>query len=480
LSLLSHPRLAWLLLGAALAEAVLWEGGFSPTPRLVFGALALAALAVSAAADRRVAGRLIRDPLALALWALAALGALSALWTEGPAGDALRWGLVSAGYGAIVVAAGVLARRREGVVGIAAGVATLAILGGCIGVVGACLGAGPLADRIGGSWRPGGPFEYSSALALLEVSALPALLAAMCSRRRSLAAAGVAGAVIAGAVLGLADSRAELLLAALVAAIAVAIPERTVGANRAQASAAALTVAAAALLAHLIAGGHSGPGTSPGAWRLLGLAGACAALGAVWLARRAASGRRARTAVVCAASIALAVALGVGPASGAGRPARHAVHASAGAPPDGGLLHGRQHLWHAALETFASHPLVGSGADSFIVASARYQQSGPIRFAHSLPLELAAELGIGGLLIGLGLYAASGAAVWRARKRPAGWLLGPGVCAFMAAGLVDWPWHLAGSGAVWAACAGGVLGAVTFRAWPPPTPRSATTRARTR
>ena len=36
-------------------------------------------------------------------------------------------------------------------------------------------------------------------------------------------------------------------------------------------------------------------------------------------------------------------------------------------------------------------------------------------------------------------------------------VLAPLLLAFLAASLVDWPWHLAGSGAVWAACTGAVL-----------------------
>jgi hypothetical protein len=469
-----------LLLAAAVGEALLWEGGFAPVPRIVFGALALAALAASAVTDREAVRRMARRPGILALVALAAFAALSAVWTAGAAGDALRWALVAAGYGAIAVTAGVLTRARNGVNRLAALVCALAIIGGAIGLVAACVIGEPLADRIAGSWRPGGPLEYSSALALLEVSALPALLVAMCSPRRGLAAAGVIGATIAGAVLGLADSRAELLLAALIGCAAIALPWSTLRTSRAQAAAATLWVAASGLGAHLIAGGWFPAGTLPGPWRLLALAGACALLATIWLARGLNPGRRPQVAIACVLSIGLLVVLSTGAASGASNAPRAALHTATGSGLDSGLFHGRLHLWHAGLETFAAHPLLGAGADSFMVASARYQQSGPIRFAHNLPLELGAELGVGGLLLCLWLYAASGAAAWRARRRSAGWLLGPGMCAFLAASLVDWPWHLAGSGAVWALCTGGVIGAVTFRPWPRATRPSATTAARTR
>ncbi|HWF24030.1 MAG TPA: O-antigen ligase family protein, partial [Solirubrobacteraceae bacterium] len=193
------------------------------------------------------------------------------------------------------------------------------------------------------------------------------------------------------------------------------------------------------------------------------------------------AGRRARVAITGAVTIALVAAVSVGPAAGAGASPRPAGRATAGLEPNGGLFHGRLHLWDAALKVFAARPLAGSGADSFIVASARYQRSGPIAFAHDLPLELAAELGVVGLLLSLGLYATTGSALWRARNRAAAWLLGPGAGAFLAAGLIDWPWHLAGSGAVWAACTGGVIGSVTFRSeCRSPTQPSVTTGERMR
>jgi O-antigen ligase len=475
--------LAALLLAAAVAEAVLWAGGFAQTSQFVFAALALAALiaGAGAGADRRRVARLMRQPLALTLAALAVLGALSAAWTVAAVGDALRWALVAAAYAAVVVAAAAIAGRQGGVQRIAGGVCVLAILAGVIGVVAACVIGEPLADRIGGSWRPGGPLEYSAALALLEVSALPALLAAMCSRRHGIATAGVAGVTTAGAVLGLAGSRAEFLVAGLIGCAAIVLPRRTLQTDRRQAAAAVLVVLSAALLAHLIAGGYYAPGSSPGGWRLLALTGACALLCVVWLVRGAVGRRRTPVAITVVVSIALVVVLSLGGATGAGVTSQAARHATAGVEPNGGLFHGRLHLWDAALKVFAAHPLGGSGADSFILASARYQDSGPIAFAHDLPLELAAELGVGGLLLCLSLYGTTGAALWRARGRPAAWLLGPGTAAFLAAGLVDWPWHLAGSGAVWAACTGGVIGSVTFRSqWRPRTQRSATTVARMR
>jgi O-antigen ligase len=132
--------------------------------------------------------------------------------------------------------------------------------------------------------------------------------------------------------------------------------------------------------------------------------------------------------------------------------------AGRGVGPAGGFLHGRASTWRAAIETFADRPFSGTGADAFLTGSARHQGGQTIAFAHSLPLELAAELGLVGLVLAIALYAAVARGVWRARHARAAWLLGPAAAAFLIASLVDWPWHLAGAGAVWALAVGALAG----------------------
>jgi hypothetical protein len=151
-------------------------------------------------------------------------------------------------------------------------------------------------------------------------------------------------------------------------------------------------------------------------------------------------------------------------ARGGGEPAYGARVADAQAAPRpraGGFWHGRLHTWRATIDTIRDRPLAGAGADAFLVASARHQQDGPVRFAHDLPLELTAELGVPGGVLALALYAATAAALWRARRTRAAWLFGPAAAAFLGASLLDWPWHLAGSGAVWAAALGAIAGAAS-------------------
>jgi O-antigen ligase len=363
-----------------VAIGVFAEGGYSGGARVAFG---VAAVCAGLLAIRR--DGLPREPLALVLVALAALGALSALWTLGPADRTLRWALVCAGYAGVVVAAAAVARRRWGVELLAGAVAAVAAGAGLAGLIAALLHAPPYAERIAGVWRPGGPFEYPPALALLEVCALPTLLAAVTARRRPTRLVGACGLAVAAGVLVLAASRTAL-------AMAVAL------------------------------------------------------LGA-WAFRRWRPHARLRVALPIAAAVALAAGgLAFGTAAGQG------------AGPSTGLLHGRASTWRAAVETFADRPLEGAGADAFLAGSARHQGGQTVVFAHDLPLELAAELGVGGLALALALYAATGRALWRARGTAAATLLGPSAAAFLVAGLVDWPWHLAGSGAIWAVSIGGLAG----------------------
>jgi O-antigen ligase len=98
-----------------------------------------------------------------------------------------------------------------------------------------------------------------------------------------------------------------------------------------------------------------------------------------------------------------------------------------------------------ALETFAEHPLAGIGSGSFRVAWLQKRSfAEPVRDAHSLELETAAELGLVGLaalaafLAGLGAGAV--AAVRRAGPAAAGATAALAVWALHSA--VDWDWEM--------------------------------------
>ncbi len=124
--------------------------------------------------------------------------------------------------------------------------------------------------------------------------------------------------------------------------------------------------------------------------------------------------------------------------------------------PVSGIDHGRLGEWSVALDAMAERPLTGAGADSYALAASEVG-GGETLYAHNLPLEIWAELGIVGLALVIALFASTVALVWRLRADRRAWLLAPAVLAFPLANLVDWTWHLAGAAALWAAALGALL-----------------------
>lgn len=110
---------------------------------------------------------------------------------------------------------------------------------------------------------------------------------------------------------------------------------------------------------------------------------------------------------------------------------------------------GRYQLWQGALDANATAPLLGIGPGTFEFWWAREGQDVSfVRDAHSLYLEVLAELGIVGftLIVGLvGFVLAAGAL--RAMKRPRGGTpilaaATAGATAFAVAAVADWDWEL--------------------------------------
>jgi O-Antigen ligase len=337
---------------------------------------------------------------------------------------------------------------RLGPVPIAVGLALLAGVEAAIGLSAAALHTLPDAERIGGSWRPGGTFQYPPALGLLQVAALPVLLRGITGQTR-VAVPAALGAALAGAVLGCANSRLDVLLSAAVAVIALAWPPRT--RDRGELGAALVMIVLAAIGGHILLGEHASRGAGGSAARLMLTGLLCLGLAAAWFPVQAFARRqRPRRAVVVAVVIAAAATAVVGIVT---------VSGSGGSPTRGGLAHGRTQEWKAAFETWLDRPMAGAGSGTYYQASLVHQGSSPTLYAHDLPLELAAELGALGLILGLALYASSVLALVGGRARVAVRLLGPALAVFLIANLVDWPWHLTGLGAAWACALGACLAA---------------------
>jgi len=114
------------------------------------------------------------------------------------------------------------------------------------------------------------------------------------------------------------------------------------------------------------------------------------------------------------------------------------------------------HLWREAVDTPSNGPSSAPGPTPSWRPSITRQPVVPIRFAHDLPLEFAVELGAAGLALAIALYG------WRTRSCGSAGVTGRVVAGargggVLAANLIDWPWHLAGSEAIWALALGGCI-----------------------
>jgi O-Antigen ligase len=460
--------LAGVTLGAAVAVPTFDGGGFDDSSRAWFVLLAGASLVVAAAFQPAGLVAAGRSRLARSLFALGLLSVVSAVWTVGSASAAVRWGLVIVGYGVIVIVARSFT-ARAGPWPVAIGIAVLAMAEALLGLDAVARHVLPDAERLVKTWRPGGSFEYPPALALLMVGALPILEAAL--RKRSLVAGalGAAGLTLAGSELGLSDSRLSIALAAVVM-LALGVRGRASRERWPTTAAGAVLAIVGAVLSPAVLGGAVGRHAhGAGVDGTLAIVAISVGGGLVWAGIRTAAGggRRVPAALACLAGVALIATMAVAvhpPSPRHHHRARHHHHRRSPAvprpAPPGNFLHGRSHQWLAALDTWLDRPILGAGADAYYIASARHQTVDRSRYAHDLPLELAAELGILGLLLAISLYGTAIAEIIRERSGPAFWLLAPFVAAFLVSNLVDWTWHLAGLGAIWAACAG-ALGAPT-------------------
>ena len=99
----------------------------------------------------------------------------------------------------------------------------------------------------------------------------------------------------------------------------------------------------------------------------------------------------------------------------------------------------RWHYWEVALDTFAEHPLTGSGVHGFAADwFERRDIDESVQDAHSLYIETLTELGLPGLALLLCFLGATGVALVRAGEP--GWAAASAVWALHAA--VDWDWEM--------------------------------------
>ena len=130
---------------------------------------------------------------------------------------------------------------------------------------------------------------------------------------------------------------------------------------------------------------------------------------------------------------------------------------------------GRVDLWRSAWRDYEAHPWLGSGAGSYESWYLQHRKtSAKVRDAHSLYVEVLAELGPLGLTLLLATLAVPLAAAARARGHP----LVPTAAAAYAAYLLhagaDWDWEMAGVTLTAICCGGAILVAARDnRPWAP-------------
>ena len=147
-------------------------------------------------------------------------------------------------------------------------------------------------------------------------------------------------------------------------------------------------------------------------------------------------------------------------------PDRSALGAKGGSVRRLGDLNGsgRYEEWSTAVTAIRENPLGGIGLGSWDSwFSPRRVTSPPVRNAHSQPLEIGAETGIGGMALFLVIVLApiaGGAVLLRRRRRrtPHALVVLPTMCAFVVCISVDWAWQLSAIPVAIALLAGTLLG----------------------
>ena len=449
-------RTAWLALPAIATLALAaQDGGSQPGDWMPWAVVAVLAAGALLAFDvmrlRRGLGLVALGCITgLALWS-----GLSVLWAWLPgdaAGEASR-ALFYASAFAIVLLAIRTQRDAATMVGLIAAATGLVTLYGCV----------RLAQGAPDSWmiynRVGWPTGYPNTSASLGVLGFWTLVGVGAERRlawpaRSLALAAAVPAI--GFAL-LTQSRGAALTLILVSPFAIAlVRERLRLTAFTLVALAGLLPAIPALRTAIDTGSESDAGTAAGRLLLGGVL--VAAIGAAIAVadqrvsispeRRRALGRGAAVATAIVAVLLAGVALQKD-APGRVSSAFHSF-TKVDASDDGGphllsVESNRWDFWKVAAKDLAARPLTGYGAGSFGPTYLRRGHSSEMPAqAHGQLQELAATLGLPGLLLGSAVAAIGLAGLLRRRKQPSAALAGAavGTACVLAHAQVDWHWQV--------------------------------------
>jgi hypothetical protein len=429
-----------------------FSGGYFAEPRLIAAIAAWALVLALAVAGpeplpRSAAGRLALCGLAL----LTAWTALSTSWAPqaGPALESLQRVVLYTGALAVAIAVLRAPRVLRAVEPALAAGATVVI---GYGLAGRLLPGILELDR---SRRAGGrleqPLTYWNAEGALAAVGLVLVARVAGDRTRppALRLAAAAAAAPLGAGVYLSYSRGAIAVAVLgLAVLVAAAPSR----HQLRASAVALGAGAvAAACAAAFPGVAALEGDDPqrdGAIVLVLLvliAGGAALL--TWRGARAAERELpwARRLTPLALAAVAAVAAGLVVAGLAERPTDAELAADAGAARLTTVSSNRYDYWRVGVGAFERRPLTGTGAGGFRVEWLRERDfPEAVRDSHSLEVELAAELGLVGLIAFALMVAGVAAAARRALTSSSELAAGP--CAALVAWFlhasIDWDWQL--------------------------------------
>ncbi|HEY7960594.1 MAG TPA: O-antigen ligase family protein [Solirubrobacteraceae bacterium] len=462
---------------AALLLFVVWatdQGGY-PVTHWAPGALIVLALLGVSAASVPLSLREIPTPVKIAVLCLSAYTALSFLsiaWAPAP-GDAWEGANRTLLY--LLVFVLFAAWRQRG------GSATLLLCAWTLAMIALATFTllhltGANLARLAPDGRLVYPTGYPNANAAQWLMAFwPALLLARSGRLPwGLRGVLAAGAVLLGAVALLSQSRGSLYATPVMLVLVFALlPGRV----RTFAALAPVAVGLAALTPAVLRVGdrvHAG-GDAPSALHTAKLATLAVALAvglivAGWGAiegRRSFSPRALRRGrrIVAGVAVLTLVAAALGGWVAAGNPVTRVEHgwqsfkggyasSGTGSRLVDGLGSNRYDFYRVALDEFASHPLVGIGADNYAQQYLRHGRTLETpHYPHSVELRTLTDTGLlGGLLAVVGLAAALTAG-WRALRvldpleRAAAAAALSGFTYWVVHGSVDWFWEFAGLGA---------------------------------
>jgi len=391
--------------------------------------------------------------------ALAAMAAFSLGWSPDPGAgftDVVRL----AAYLGVLVLVGVLLRPGHGrpaLAGVTAGLVAVSVVAAASRLLGVGAGDAELVSSFpSAAGRLSFPTGYWNALGAMTAMAVPLLVwCSSASPRRWRTGMVLVAFVPVLLTAYMTSSRGALIAAALGAAIAVASsPDRgrSFAALVIGAAAAAPAVIAAAFAPDITSAPWAGFGRSEAAVIAAAVIGAAFALGAgpAFVARFSGfriGGLRMRH-LFGAASVALLVVIFL---AGPGRLAGDfAATSGREAPGTGGATlsvtgSGRAQFWAAALDAFEVASTKGIGIGGY---QTWWNRKGtletPAENAHSEPLELLAELGPAGAMAFAALFAAPlVASISRARHRDGAAGAGIGLLTTAMVGfLIDWTWDV--------------------------------------